>query len=105
MKITSRKISENEIKHQVKEYLDLKGWFNFHLIAGMGSYPGLVDRIAVKGGRTLYLEIKKPIGGKQSENQKLFQENIEKAGEEYFIIRNLEDLIKGLEGGEEDGII
>jgi hypothetical protein len=98
MKLTPRKISETEIKHQVKQYLDLKGWFNFHLIAGMGSYPGLVDRIAVKGGRTLYLEIKKPIGGKQSKNQRIFQERIEKAGGRYLLIKNLDDLIEALEG-------
>jgi hypothetical protein len=95
-KLTPRKISENEIKHQVKQYLDLKGWFNFHLLAGMGCYPGLPDRIAIKNGRTLFLEIKKPIGGIHRDNQKIFQENIERAGEEYFLIRNLEDLIEGL---------
>lgn len=98
-KLTPRPISENDVKHQVKQYLDLKGWFNFHLLAGLGAYPGLPDRVAIKGGRTLYLEIKKPIGGKQSENQKLFQENIEKAEEEYILVKCLEDLIKVVEGG------
>lgn len=99
-KLTPKSISEKDIKRQVKQYLNLKGWFNFHLLAGMGAYPGLPDRIAIKDGRTLFLEIKKPIGGIHRDNQKLFQENIERAGEEYVLVKCLEDLIEGLKGGE-----
>lgn len=87
------KIKENDIKRQVKEYLDVKGWFNFPLIAGLGSYPGLPDRIAIKGGRVLFLEIKRP-GGKQSKYQKQFQANIEKAGGEYILVDSIESIMK-----------
>ena len=90
------KISESDIKRQVKEYLNIMGWYNFPLTAGIGSFPGLPDRIAIKNGRTLYLEIKIP-KGKLSEKQKIFQTNIEKFGGEYYVVRSLEDLIKILE--------
>lgn len=66
----------------------------------MGAYPGLPDRIAIKDSKVYFLEIKKPKGGKQSKNQKLFQERLEKAGGKYLLIKNLEDLIGGLKGGE-----
>jgi hypothetical protein len=96
-KLTPKPISESDVKRQVKDYLNLKGWFNFHLLAGMGAYPGLPDRVAIKNGRTLFLEIKKPIGGIHRDSQKIFQKNIERAGEEYCLIKCLEDLIKVLE--------
>jgi len=91
------KISENEVKLQVKQYLSLMGWFSFHLMAGIGFYKGSPDRIAIKNGRVLFLEIKKPIGWKQSDEQKEFQANIERAGGEYYLIRSLEEIMKILE--------
>ncbi|MEA2016249.1 MAG: hypothetical protein U9O59_06055, partial [Actinomycetota bacterium] len=88
------KITENNIKKQVKDYLDIMGWFNFPLTAGIGSYKGAPDRIAIKGGRVLFLEIKKPVGWKQSDGQKQFQKDIEEHNGEYYLIRNLDELIK-----------
>ena len=93
MKQAKLKITENDVKRAVKDYLNIKGWFNFPLTAGMGSYPGLPDRIAVKNGRTLYIEIKRP-GGKQSDHQREFQHNIWLKGGQYFIVYCLEDMIK-----------
>jgi len=90
------KISENEVKLQVKQYLSLMGWFSFPLTAGMGSYKGSPDRIAVKNGRVLFLEIKKPVGWKHSDPQKQFQKDINDYGGEYYLIRELEDLIEAL---------
>jgi Holliday junction resolvase len=90
-------ISEDDIKNQVKDYLDLKGYFHFPLLAGMGSYKGIPDRIAIKGGRVLFLEIKKPAGWKQSDEQKEFQANIERVGGEYYLVRSLEEIMKILE--------
>lgn len=87
------KITENDIKKQVKDYLSLKGYFHFYLLAGMGAYKGIPDIIAIKNNRVLFLEIKRP-GGKQSEHQKQFQVDIEGQGGEYYVIMSLEDLIK-----------
>lgn len=88
------KITENHIKKDVKQYLSYKGWYHFYLLAGMGAYKGSPDIISIKDGRVLFLEIKKPVGGKQSDHQKKFQEDTEEHGGEYYIIRNLDDLIK-----------
>ena len=88
------KITENDIKLQVKQYLSLRGWFSFPLTAGMGSYKGAPDRIAVKDGRVLFLEIKKPVGWKHSDHQKQFQKDIKEHKGEYYLIKCLDDLIK-----------
>ena len=87
------KISETDIKRQIKEYLDIMGWFNFPILQGIASYKGIPDRIAIKEGRILFLEMKRT-GGKLSESQKLFQEKIENAGGEYYVIHSLDELIK-----------
>ena len=88
------KVSEADIKEQVKDYLNLKGWFHFPLTAGLGSYKGLPDRIAIKDNRVLFLEVKKPIGWKHSDSQKQFQKDIKEYGGEYYLVKCLEDMIK-----------
>ena len=88
-------ITENDIKNQVKDYLDIKGYFHFPLTAGMGSYPGLPDRIAIKNGRVLFIEVKCP-GGKQSVNQMAFQNDIWVKGGQYILVKCVEDLIKAI---------
>ena len=87
------KVSENDVKRQVKQYLSLKGYFHFHILQGLGAYKGIPDIIAIKNNRVLFLEIKR-LGGKQSDYQKQFQADIEGQGGEYYIVKCLEDLIK-----------
>jgi hypothetical protein len=90
-------IKENDVKRQVKDWLTLNGYFNFHLLAGMGAYKGAPDRIAVKkGGQVYFIEVKKPKGGIQSEYQIEFQRRIEEKGGKYLLVRSLEELIKKL---------
>jgi len=90
------KISENDIKRQVKNYLDIKGYFHFHILQGLGAFRGIPDMIAIRKGRVIFLEIKKP-GGKLSEHQQRFKETMERVGGEYYVVRSLEEIIKILE--------
>ena len=87
---------ETQIKKAVRDWLDWHGWFHFHLMAGMGVYPGAPDRIAVKGGRVVFLEIKAP-GKNQSPAQYAFGMSIGKAGGEYHVIHDLDELETCLE--------
>jgi len=87
------KITENDIKNQVKGYLDIKGYFHFPLTAGMGSYKGICDRIAIKNGRVLFIECKRP-KGKQSGYQLIFESDIWEKGGHYVLVKCLEDLIQ-----------
>jgi len=87
------KVTENDIKLQCKQYLSLKGYFHFYLTAGIASYKGAPDLVAIKNNRVLFLEIKRP-GGRLSEHQQQFQLDIEGQGGEYYVVRCLDDLIK-----------
>jgi Holliday junction resolvase len=80
--------TEKEIRTQIKQYLERKGWFVFYHLQGLGSYPGLPDLQAVKDGHTLYIEIKRP-GGRQSAKQRKFQQDLEAAGGIYILAKEL----------------
>lgn len=75
---------ETAHKKAIKEYLTLKGYFHFPLMAGLGAYPGAPDLIAIKGERVYAIEVKAP-GGRQSEKQKRFQALWTQAGGRYIV--------------------
>jgi len=56
---------------------------------GVGN-PGGADLIGLYNGRFLAIEIKTPIG-RQSPEQKLFQQLVEKLGGTYLILRSVDD--------------
>jgi hypothetical protein len=56
---------------------------------GVGS-PGGADLIGLYGGKFVAVEIKTPTG-RQSDDQKRFQQLIEAKGGEYVILRSVED--------------
>lgn len=93
------KISENDVKKLVRDYLNVHGIFHWHNAANVISHPGLSDRMALYRGKFYALEIKKP-GGKLSANQKIFLENVEKAGGVGVVITCLEDLERVFKGEE-----
>jgi len=88
-----RKILEKHIKSQIKDYLNIKGYFHFHLMAGMGSYIGAPDRIAVKNSKVWFIEVKSPTGT-QKDTQLSFQNRLQSAGGTYVLARSVEDLIQ-----------
>ena len=88
----SVQLKESEIRAQVKEFLEWQGWFVFYHLQGLGSYPGLPDLQAVKDGRTIYIEIKRP-SGRQSDKQKKFQQDLEAAGGIYILAQKIDDLL------------
>lgn len=75
---------ETREKQAVKQFLKAKGIFYYHNLAGLGVYPGIPDLTAVKDGQVYQLEIKCK-KGKQSDNQKIFQEKWETAGGKYVL--------------------
>ncbi len=93
MKKIQVKITENDVKKQVKQLLSLKGYFHFHVLQGLGAYKGIPDIIAIRNNRVLFLEIKRP-KGRLSDYQKQFQSDIEGQGGEYYVIKCIEDLVK-----------
>ena len=86
------KITETDIRRQVRDYLRIKGWFCFHVLqGGVGVYRGITDLIAAKDGRVLFIELK-TARGRQSEHQKKFQADLEAAGGEYVLCRGVDEL-------------
>lgn len=88
------KITESDVRKVCRDYLRIKGWFVFHLLQGLGCYPGLTDLIAIKDGRVLFIELKRPGKSKQSNCQKEFQIDIERAGGEYILVDSLERIME-----------
>lgn len=87
------KASEADVKQLTWDYLQIKGWFIFPILQGLGCYKGISDYIAIKAGRTVYVETKSP-AGKQRPEQINFQAEIEAKGGEYFLVDCYEDLVK-----------
>jgi hypothetical protein len=87
-----KQTEETIIKHQVRDYLRLKGWFVFHNLAGLGVHPGISDFTAIRYGQVIFIEIKTD-KGIQSDNQKKFQEQVKSHGGLYYIVRSIDDLI------------
>ncbi len=85
------KLTEIDIRGQVRDYLRIRGWFCFHVLQGLGAYRGISDLIAVKDGRVIFVELKTATG-RQSAYQETFQADLEAAGGEYVLCRGVEDL-------------
>ena len=84
---------ETAIKKQIKDWLSLNNWFHFQYPAGVMGYKGAPDRIAIKKGIVLFIEVKAE-KGKQSEDQIKFENNITEHGGYYVLVRNYKDLEK-----------
>lgn len=105
MKAGNRKSvgSEIDIQNSICDYLSLKHYFFWrqNTIAPFRegrwfsqprySMNGIPDIILIKNGKFIGLEVKKP-KGKQSDNQKIFEERCKKAGGEYYIVTDLKDI-------------
>ena len=87
------KITETDIRRQVRDYLQLRQYFCFYVLQGLGAYKGIPDLIAVRDGRVIFIELK-TARGRQSDYQKKFQADLEAAGGEYVLCRGIEDLQK-----------
>jgi hypothetical protein len=95
--------SEHEIQSAILEWLDLKGIFSYRQNTGAAKLKGqwvkfgvrgAPDIIAVKNGRFIGIEVKKP-GGIQSTAQASFAWNLIGAGGYYILAYSLDDVISG----------
>lgn len=86
MKRAAARLTEADIRRQVQDYLRIKGWFVVYVLQGLGAYRGISDLIAVKDGRTVFVELK-TAAGRQSEHQRRFEADLEAAGGEYVLCR------------------
>ncbi len=92
LKLKRHRPTESDIRRIIRDYLRLRGWFVFHLLQGLGCYPGLSDLVAVKNGRVIFIELKRPDVGVHSDKQKRFQADLERGGGEYILVDSLEGI-------------
>jgi hypothetical protein len=104
-----KKTAESLLKKAAKDLLSVHRIPTWPLTAGMGSEPGLPDRIGIlPGGQFLAIEFKRPAGispetgrkipeGQLSEAQKFIRAVIIAAGGKYIVCRSLDDLYDELE--------
>ena len=86
---------ETRLKRACQQLLKQQGIFNFALTQGLGSYPGLPDRVAHYRGTVYYFEMKTPTG-RLSDAQKRFQKQCKYDDIEYHVIRSVDDIIEVL---------
>lgn len=102
---TKKVTPETALKKTCIAYLELQGWWS-RPIMQQGMVPknckGLPDRIALKNGRTVYLEFKSP-GRKLRPDQELRKAEIEAHGGMWITVYRLEDLY--VLGDERQGVL
>lgn len=91
VKLKPPTIKETDIQKAVKEYLQWNGWFVFKNHQSLGSYKGIADLYAIRAGRSVWIEIKKP-EGVQSQDQIEFEADIKAHGGEYIVARSVDDV-------------
>lgn len=98
--------SEGEIQDTICEYLYRKGYVfwrqnsvgvydaikKIHRSLPKYAIAGISDIVLLNEGNAYFIEVKDH-KGQQNENQVLFQEFVEKAGCEYYVVRSLEDVM------------
>lgn len=82
---------ETAVKKEIKNWLNLKGWFHFHILQGLGAYPGIPDRIAIKDGVVLFIEIKSK-KGTLSDKQHAMMRDMYDCRAHYVVARGYEDI-------------
>ena len=92
----SRRTPQTKLKADIKRILDRLGIPNFPITQGLGSYPGLGDRVAFFSGETWWLEVKSP-RGKLSDHQKKFKKVCEEHEIPHLVVKSVEDLIRGMD--------
>lgn len=98
-------IKEKDLQRQVLDYLSLRHIFNYRNNSGamVSEYKGKKrfmrfgatgspDIVMVMDGIYIGVEVK-GTNGKQSDGQKVFQEELEKAGGMYLLVHSMEEFL------------
>jgi Holliday junction resolvase len=87
---------ERDVLRQVKDYLHIKGWRVFRIHQSLGSHKGFSDLVAIRKGKTVFIEVK-ATGGKLSHFQERFREELQAEDIPYWVISDLDQLINILQ--------
>lgn len=93
-------MKETDIQRQCLDYLSARHLFHFRCNSGMAKVgkryirygvSGCPDIICVIKGQFVGVEVK-DADGKQSHDQWIFQQDLERAGGRYLLVRSVEEL-------------
>ena len=105
-KITWNKVSETQIKKQIKKWLNIKHIFWWYNLQGLGSQKGLPDLFAIHHGKLWAIEVK-TLFGRLSQCQSNFLDNFIEAGKragievEILVAQSVDDVIEKFKKGGE----
>lgn len=89
-------LPEKKVETNIKKWLENNGAFFIKTLGG--SVPsGTPDILACLNGRFIGIEVKKPVGGKVSELQKLKIKEIQRAGGIAFVARSVKEVEEHLQ--------
>lgn len=90
---------EDSIQASIVHLLRLRGWVVMEAFKGSArggvvySTPGIPDLMAVKAGRIVLLEVKRPGAGRLSPAQKHLHAALLEQGVEVRVVRGLDDVL------------
>jgi len=84
---------ETLIMRQIKQYMEYRGFFVYRNHQSLGSYPGIPDLTALKNGRVVWIEVKRP-GGKISDHQLAFAARVDEQKCEWYCLYSLDDAME-----------
>jgi len=85
---------ESEIQMAIRDYLRWHKWYCFKIHQSLASHKGVADLYAIKGARSLWIEVKTPNPrSKQSKDQAAFGCAILDHGGEYLVARSVDEVV------------
>lgn len=102
--MTSHPLDKDVLEHHVQkavvEYLTVAGWHVWRIgqrNAKGTQDPGVPDVIAMHFLHgAIWIECKRPVGGRQSRYQREFEASVKNTGGRYILARSLGDLVAAL---------
>lgn len=84
---------ETAVRKQIVQYLRTLGWDVTYHMAGPLSRKGFPDLTALRGGHTVYIEVKAG-KGKLTDHQRHVQAEIESHGGDYIVAYGIDDVLR-----------
>lgn len=85
------KVTEGDILRQIRDFLRTHGWKVVRFHQSLGSERGIPDLCAIRGGQTVWIEVKTP-NGRLSAHQRAWLQDLEEHGGWWIVARSVEDV-------------
>lgn len=82
---------ETAIRRAITEFLRLHGWKVARIVQSALSEKGIPDLVAIRGGQTVWIEVKTE-RGRLSKHQEAWLQDLEDHGGWWIVARSIEDV-------------